>query len=78
MHVSCLGHVDTSQYAGYFDDLAALIRKYPSIAKESKFVFIPGPNDPGSISVVPRPPVSTVYRLPKDIPSTPLHHPLAC
>ncbi len=55
---SLSGHVDQSQYADYFEDLATLIKKYPPIAQHAKFVIIPGPADTGSAGVVPRPPVS--------------------
>uniref|UniRef100_K3WKM4 DNA polymerase II subunit 2 n=1 Tax=Globisporangium ultimum (strain ATCC 200006 / CBS 805.95 / DAOM BR144) TaxID=431595 RepID=K3WKM4_GLOUD len=43
----------------YFDELANLILKYPRLAEFSKFVLVPGPNDPGSSKAFPRHPVST-------------------
>lgn len=42
----------------YLDDLGNLILKYPRLAESSRFVLIPGPNDPGSSSAFPRHPVS--------------------
>lgn len=41
----------------YFDELATLILKYPRLAEFSKFVLVPGPNDPGSSRAFPRHPV---------------------
>lgn len=41
----------------YLDDLATLILKYPRLAEFSKFVLVPGPNDPGSSRALPRHPV---------------------
>ncbi|KAF1330108.1 DNA polymerase epsilon subunit, partial [Globisporangium splendens] len=41
----------------YFDELANLILKYPRLAEFSKFVLVPGPNDPGSSKAFPRHPV---------------------
>lgn len=41
----------------YFDELASLILKYPRLAEFSKFVLVPGPNDPGSSRAFPRHPV---------------------
>jgi len=44
----------------YFDELANLILKYPQISKNSKFVLVPGPDDPGSANVLPRHGVSRI------------------
>ncbi len=38
----------------YFKTLADLISKFPLLAQNSKFIFIPGPADPG-IPCLPRP-----------------------
>jgi len=40
-----------------FDNLTDLILHYPKIAKGSKFLLIPGPNDPGGGKVWPRGPL---------------------
>lgn len=42
----------------YFDELGNLILKYPRLAESSRFVLVPGPNDPGSSRAFPRHPVS--------------------
>ena len=41
-----------------FSSLGDLILGFPDIAKESQFLFIPGPLDPGSANILPRPPLS--------------------
>ncbi|XP_057200751.1 DNA polymerase epsilon subunit 2 isoform X3 [Triplophysa rosa] len=41
-----------------FKALADLICEYPSIHKSSRFVFVPGPQDPGPGAVLPRPPLA--------------------
>uniref|UniRef100_A0A8C4XQP5 DNA polymerase epsilon subunit n=1 Tax=Falco tinnunculus TaxID=100819 RepID=A0A8C4XQP5_FALTI len=46
---------------GSLKALADIICEYPSIHKSSRFVFVPGPEDPGPGSILPRPP------LPKNI-----------
>lgn len=46
---------------GYYDDLAHIICKYPRIAKNGKIIFIPGPDDPGTASVMPRPPIPLFF-----------------
>uniref|UniRef100_A0A8V0Z9C9 DNA polymerase epsilon subunit n=1 Tax=Gallus gallus TaxID=9031 RepID=A0A8V0Z9C9_CHICK len=43
---------------GSLKALADIICEYPSIHKSSRFVFIPGPEDPGPGSVLPRPPLA--------------------
>ena len=40
-----------------FDDLANVIAKFPRIASQGKFIFVPGPNDPGMADILPRPPL---------------------
>jgi DNA polymerase epsilon subunit 2 len=47
--------------SGYFDELASIIGKFPHIAKEGRFVIIPGPNDPGLGAILPRPPIPSVF-----------------
>ncbi|CAG5118666.1 unnamed protein product, partial [Candidula unifasciata] len=38
-----------------FRDLGALLSNYPKIISTSQFVFVPGPNDPGHSTILPRP-----------------------
>ena len=45
----------------YFDDLANLIGKFPNVASEGRFVFVPGPNDPGITGVLPRGPIPNYF-----------------
>ena len=43
--------------------LANLIREYPELAAKTKFIFVPGPNDPGLGNIFPRLGyISTHYR----------------
>ncbi|DBA03656.1 TPA: hypothetical protein N0F65_006835 [Lagenidium giganteum] len=41
----------------YLDDLGNIILKYPRLAEFSRFVLVPGPNDPGSSRALPRHPL---------------------
>ncbi|OWZ23863.1 DNA polymerase epsilon subunit [Phytophthora megakarya] len=41
----------------YLEELGSLILKYPGIAENSRFVLVPGPNDPGSSRAFPRHPL---------------------
>ncbi|PIK60348.1 putative DNA polymerase epsilon subunit 2 [Apostichopus japonicus] len=34
-----------------------MICEHPYLAENSKFVFVPGPQDPGPASILPRPPI---------------------
>ncbi|KFU84590.1 DNA polymerase epsilon subunit 2, partial [Chaetura pelagica] len=43
---------------GSLKALADIIREHPSIHKSSRFVFVPGPGDPGPGSILPRPPLA--------------------
>ncbi|XP_072193509.1 DNA polymerase epsilon subunit 2 isoform X2 [Excalfactoria chinensis] len=43
---------------GSLKALADIICEYPSIHKSSRFVFVPGPEDPGPGPVLPRPPLA--------------------
>ncbi|KAL9179655.1 hypothetical protein ACHAXT_008945 [Thalassiosira profunda] len=38
--------LDARAAMGCFDDLANVIGKFPSVARDGRFVFVPGPNDP--------------------------------
>jgi DNA polymerase epsilon subunit 2 len=51
----------TKAMISYFDDLTNIICKYPNVAKEGRFVFIPGPNDPGITGVLPRGPIPNFF-----------------
>eukprot|EP00088_Acartia_fossae_P068060 TRINITY_DN8562_c0_g1_i11.p1 TRINITY_DN8562_c0_g1~~TRINITY_DN8562_c0_g1_i11.p1 ORF type:complete len:542 (-),score=117.00 TRINITY_DN8562_c0_g1_i11:441-2066(-) len=37
--------------------LGEMINRYPELKEKSKFLFIPGPSDPGSPAIYPRPPL---------------------
>lgn len=41
-----------------FKNLADVICEYPNIHKSSRFVFVPGPEDPGPGFILPRPPIA--------------------
>ncbi|NWH40692.1 DPOE2 polymerase, partial [Chloropsis hardwickii] len=43
---------------GSLKALADIICEHPSIHKSSRFVFVPGPGDPGPGSILPRPPLA--------------------
>ena len=47
----------TVAYTSYFTALAALLSAYPSIVRDSHFILVPGPTDPWSSDVLPRPPL---------------------
>ncbi|CAK7904712.1 DNA polymerase epsilon subunit B [[Candida] anglica] len=60
----------SASYKNYFDDLATLIGKFPTIISKVKFVFIPGANDPwqstfslgsSSTQVWPQQPISPIF-----------------
>ncbi|GIL67859.1 hypothetical protein Vafri_21147, partial [Volvox africanus] len=40
-----------------FGQLAGLIDQYPRLKAESRFVFVPGPDDPGPGAILPQPPL---------------------
>ncbi|XP_012255117.2 DNA polymerase epsilon subunit 2 [Athalia rosae] len=40
-----------------FKNLAEIVSRYPEIAQHSKFVLVPGPDDPGSPKILPRAPL---------------------
>lgn len=46
---------------GYFEDLAGVICRFPRVAAEGRFVFVPGPNDPGITGVLPRGPIPNYF-----------------
>lgn len=47
----------TKMVIGYYEELANLIAKFPRLASDARFLFVPGPNDPGMGDVLPRPPI---------------------
>ena len=50
------------QAIGYYEQLGKLISKFPKLAKEARFVFIPGPHDPGVTSgTLPHPPIPAFF-----------------
>ncbi|CAM9757558.1 unnamed protein product [Phaeothamnion confervicola] len=49
------------QLAGHFAALAAVIAETPRLAESARFVFVPGPNDPGAGNTLPRPPLPTLF-----------------
>ena len=53
------GKDDGAWYRSLFDELGDLIASFDSFKRYSKFVFVPGPTDPGSGNVLPR------HRIPK-------------
>jgi DNA polymerase epsilon subunit 2 len=48
---------DYSGYAAGFDQLATLIEDFPRLRQEARWVFVPGPGDPGVAAALPRPPL---------------------
>lgn len=54
-------YADRALYQKGFDALADILVGYPELCKTSQFVFIPGPNDPGSVNALPRVPIPTVF-----------------
>ena len=57
-------------YARGFDRLASLIEEFPCLREECRWVFVPGPGDPGVAAALPRPALrrSTLGRLPEALP----------
>jgi DNA polymerase epsilon subunit 2 len=53
--------LDTKSYKDAMDQLANLISEFPKIASNSHFVFVPGCNDPWNGSVLPRPPLPSLF-----------------
>ena len=45
----------------YYEELANLICKYSAIATDGRFIFVPGPNDPGMSVMMPRPPIPNYF-----------------
>ncbi|XP_046858107.1 DNA polymerase epsilon subunit 2-like [Xenia sp. Carnegie-2017] len=55
-----------------FNDLSDLISEFPSLVESSRFVFVPGPQDPGPGNILPRPalPSCLTQRMKSKIPFT--------
>eukprot|EP00546_Thalassionema_frauenfeldii_P020643 CAMPEP_0178907690 /NCGR_PEP_ID=MMETSP0786-20121207/7512_1 /TAXON_ID=186022 /ORGANISM="Thalassionema frauenfeldii, Strain CCMP 1798" /LENGTH=430 /DNA_ID=CAMNT_0020579519 /DNA_START=171 /DNA_END=1463 /DNA_ORIENTATION=+ len=47
---------DNKEFLAYMDELAILMEDV-NVAQEGRFLFVPGPNDPGFSDVLPRPPL---------------------
>lgn len=45
----------------YFDDLTNIITKFPNVAQNGRFVFVPGPQDPGIAGALPRGPIPKYF-----------------
>jgi DNA polymerase epsilon subunit 2 len=50
-------HFGFVEYSKGFDKLAELVREFPRLRQEARWVFVPGPGDPGVTSALPRPPL---------------------
>jgi DNA polymerase epsilon subunit 2 len=61
MYPSAVQENGNATIAGYFDDLANIICKFPRIAKEGKFILVPGQNDPGIGKILPRPQIPNFF-----------------
>ncbi|KAH6578738.1 hypothetical protein BASA50_008428 [Batrachochytrium salamandrivorans] len=48
---------ETKRYKEGFDSFADLMSEFPLIAKQSHFIFVPGPHDPWAPSILPRAPI---------------------
>ena len=56
-----VGRDGAAQLVGHFKALANLIAEFPVLADEGRFVFVPGPNDPGAGATLPRAPLSNYF-----------------
>ncbi|CAE1325743.1 POLE2 [Acanthosepion pharaonis] len=54
-----------------FSTLADIISKYPTLVKSCRFIFVPGPHDPGPANILPRPaiPNSITEEFRKKVPN---------
>ena len=48
-------HFDFAAYSRGFDRLAELVRDFPRLRQEARWVILPGPGDPGVSAALPRP-----------------------
>mmetsp|Transcript_23326 Transcript_23326/g.41248 ORF Transcript_23326/g.41248 Transcript_23326/m.41248 type:complete len:553 (-) Transcript_23326:124-1782(-) len=49
------GQCSMDEFIGHMDELANILLEYPKILEAAQFVFVPGPQDPGFGSLLPRP-----------------------
>ncbi|KAJ1981501.1 DNA-directed DNA polymerase epsilon, subunit B [Dimargaris verticillata] len=52
---------ESLRYKGLFDNLATIIQSYRQLAETSYFIFVPGPNDPWSSDLLPRPAIPEFF-----------------
>ncbi|KAJ2785467.1 DNA-directed DNA polymerase epsilon, subunit B [Coemansia javaensis] len=55
------GSGDTAQFRDSMGALAQLIAGFPDIARQSRFVFVPGPNDPWGQGALPKPRIAEFF-----------------
>ena len=55
-----LGVRQLSVLKKHFTQLGNLIAQFPSLTETSRFLFVPGPQDPGPGNILPRPPLSAL------------------
>mmetsp|Transcript_23871 Transcript_23871/g.64487 ORF Transcript_23871/g.64487 Transcript_23871/m.64487 type:complete len:297 (-) Transcript_23871:241-1131(-) len=55
------GRDGVQQLIGHFQNLANLIGEFPRLAQEGRFVFVPGPKDPGAGNTLPRAPLASKF-----------------
>jgi len=73
--LSCVGESGySSKLKDHFKMLGEMIAGYPQLAAESMFLFVPGPADPGSPNIFPRPPLPRhiTKELQKNVPNAKL------
>lgn len=61
---------NSENYKSNFDNLADILSKFPTLIKKTKFILIPGPNDPwqstnslggSNLNILPQKPISKVF-----------------
>ncbi|XP_046460207.1 DNA polymerase epsilon subunit 2-like [Daphnia pulex] len=45
-----------------FKSLAEMIKEFPNLVEQTRFIFVPGPSDSGFCNILPRPPLAEVIR----------------
>ncbi|GFH20561.1 DNA polymerase II subunit 2, partial [Haematococcus lacustris] len=58
---SAAGAADFQELKDGFAALARLIDQFPRIKASTRFVFVPGPGDPGPAAVLPQPPLTPYF-----------------
>merc|ERR1712179_85852 len=69
---SCVGEPGyAAKLREHFKMLGEMIAEFPQLAEESMFFFVPGPTDPGSPNIFPRPPLPShvTQDLSKNLPN---------